>query len=150
MPDNLRLVALRDDLAVNAHFPYDRFDVFSRPSINGKGEVAFSATTSGPSGIREGIWIARPNGTGFSLTCVVIRGQPAVAPQLSSGVTFQEFPDGFSFNSQGQLAFLATLSLTAANNPSLWLHDSNQRPGRRLRLIAQRGNPCPVTSKCHL
>jgi hypothetical protein len=145
--ENLRLISRRDEVAVNPHFPSDRFDVFSRPSVNGTGQVAFSATTSGTSGAREGIWVASPINNDFLLNNVVIRGQPVEAPGIGPGVTFNQFTGGFSFNSLGQVAFLATLSgtgITTANNLSLWLHDPGKAPGQRLRLIAQKGSLFPM------
>jgi hypothetical protein len=138
-PDDLRLVQRRDDFATNPHFPSDRFNSFSRPGINGSGQIAFQGNTDFN---RDGFWVSQPvSGTeSFTLSNIVIEGQSVSAPEFGSGVTFGQLNSGFAFNALGQMVFLANLAgsgITTANDLSLWGYD----PQEGLQLVAQEGRP---------
>ncbi|HEV7397214.1 MAG TPA: FG-GAP-like repeat-containing protein, partial [Pyrinomonadaceae bacterium] len=78
------------------------------PSINGNGQVAIFATTTGGPGQNQGIFIGSP---GNALARVAVSGDAT-----PSGGTFFAFPTSVSLNDSGEVAMIASVSPAGATS----------------------------------
>lgn len=128
-PGSVAMVARTGDQAPGAGgATFDNLSFsFTRPVINGAGQVAFNSDLSGGG---EGIWLGRPG----SLSLVVRDGDPA--PD-TGGEVFGDFLRP-TVNTAGDVAFLTSIS---GGGAGIW----RGRPGD-LSLAALRRGPAPDTS----
>jgi hypothetical protein len=106
---------------------------FSAPSLNGAGEVAFSASISGAND--SAIWAGKPG----ALDLIAREG--VQAPGLPEGVQFDYLIDP-AINNTGAVAFFAVLrgaGVSEPNNGSLWA-----QAGDELFLVAREGDDLEV------
>jgi len=115
-----------------ARFP-DSFIPFEKTVVlNGNGQTAFMAPTTGPGTFDRGsgIW-SEGNGNGLAL----VARQGSAAPGTESGLTFGSFgDDDFVLNKLGQTAFRSQLNGTVQSG--IWAQDLSGN----LRLIALTGD----------
>lgn len=100
-PNNLRLVVRTGDVAPELPVAIRFRPSFMQPTLNNRGEIAFTARVTGSSDV--GLWSGFPD----SLSLIAKTGDPA--PGTEPGVVFTNF---FSFvlNGNGKVAFKARVS----------------------------------------